>query len=162
MRLAGLFVAAGVDKIRLTGTAAPRLSCRSRSTKAAHHARRTAAARVCEIGHAAPPPSVKPLSRLLSQHAAADALAHAPGRVPFAAPGGEPTVRRDLEEIAAGLRALPGLRHLGLTSNGIVLAKRLPALQAAGVDRCAPRVLRYATHLPPRNPQLAAPHPVPL
>ena len=48
--------------------------------------------------------------------------------------GGEPTVRRDLVEIASGLRALPGLRHLGLTSNGIVLAKRIPALRAAGVD----------------------------
>lgn len=44
-------------------------------------------------------------------------------------------MRSDLVDIAAGLRALPGLKHLGITSNGIVLAKKLPALQQAGVDR---------------------------
>lgn len=43
-------------------------------------------------------------------------------------------MRSDLEAIAAGLRALPGLRHLGITSNGIVLGKKLPGLQRAGVD----------------------------
>ena len=40
--------------------------------------------------------------------------------------GGEPTVRPDLEEIAARLGALPGLRDLAITSNGILLAKKLP------------------------------------
>lgn len=44
-------------------------------------------------------------------------------------------MRSDLEDIAAGIRALPGLKHLGLTSNGIVLARKLPGLQRAGVDK---------------------------
>ena len=35
-------------------------------------------------------------------------------------------MRADLEDIAARLGALPGLRDLGITSNGIVLAKKLP------------------------------------
>ena len=47
--------------------------------------------------------------------------------------GGEPTVRADLEAIAARLGALPGLRELCITSNGLVLAKKLPALRAAGL-----------------------------
>jgi len=38
-----------------------------------------------------------------------------------------------LEDITARLGALPGLRDLGITSNGIVLAKKLPALRAAGL-----------------------------
>lgn len=40
--------------------------------------------------------------------------------------GGEPTVRPDLEDIAARIGALPGLRDLGITTNGILLAKKLP------------------------------------
>jgi uncharacterized radical SAM superfamily Fe-S cluster-containing enzyme len=40
--------------------------------------------------------------------------------------GGEPTVRADLEDIVARLGALPGLRDLAITSNGIVLGKKLP------------------------------------
>jgi len=40
--------------------------------------------------------------------------------------GGEPTVRVDLEDIAARLGALPGLQDLGITTNGILLTKKLP------------------------------------
>jgi len=34
-------------------------------------------------------------------------------------------VRPDLEDITARLGALPGLRELAITSNGLVLAKKL-------------------------------------
>jgi molybdenum cofactor biosynthesis enzyme MoaA len=48
--------------------------------------------------------------------------------------GGEPTLRRDLVSIARELGALPGLRTLAMTSNGIALQRKLPALQAAGMS----------------------------
>jgi hypothetical protein len=50
--------------------------------------------------------------------------------------GGEPTVRADLEEVVSGLSALRplGLEHIALTSNGVTLRRRLPALKAAGLD----------------------------
>mmetsp|Transcript_35951 Transcript_35951/g.57825 ORF Transcript_35951/g.57825 Transcript_35951/m.57825 type:complete len:431 (-) Transcript_35951:56-1348(-) len=47
--------------------------------------------------------------------------------------GGEPTVRPDLEDIVKQLSALPGLRHIAITTNGITLHKRLEALKAAGL-----------------------------
>jgi cyclic pyranopterin phosphate synthase len=49
--------------------------------------------------------------------------------------GGEPTVRSDLAEIissAASLRP-QGLDAIGLTSNGLVLARKLPSLVTAGL-----------------------------
>lgn len=50
--------------------------------------------------------------------------------------GGEPTVRRDLLEIVDRLAALKplGLQTIAMTSNGLTLAKQLPALQAAGLS----------------------------
>jgi molybdenum cofactor biosynthesis enzyme MoaA len=39
-------------------------------------------------------------------------------------------VRADLEDIVARLGALPGLRDLAITSNGIVLGKKLPGATA--------------------------------
>jgi cyclic pyranopterin phosphate synthase len=49
--------------------------------------------------------------------------------------GGEPLMRADLAEILAATRAAaPGL-PMALTTNGIGLDKRLPALLAAGLDR---------------------------
>ncbi|KAG2498518.1 hypothetical protein HYH03_003769 [Edaphochlamys debaryana] len=49
--------------------------------------------------------------------------------------GGEPTLRKDLPELVGALGALreQGLRSVGITSNGIVLGRQLPALQAAGL-----------------------------
>jgi molybdenum cofactor biosynthesis protein A len=47
--------------------------------------------------------------------------------------GGEPTLRRDLGEVVARLSALPGLTTLGMTTNGVVLEKMLPALRDAGL-----------------------------
>lgn len=48
--------------------------------------------------------------------------------------GGEPLVRRDLERLVAGLKAIPGIEWVGLTTNGILLKEQLPALLRAGLD----------------------------
>src|SRR6516164_11725760 len=36
--------------------------------------------------------------------------------------GGEPTMRKDLTKLVAMLAAIPGIRDLGLTTNGLLLA----------------------------------------
>ena len=46
--------------------------------------------------------------------------------------GGEPTLRRDLVELTAALRGLPGVNAVCLTTNGLTLSRKLAALQAAG------------------------------
>lgn len=50
--------------------------------------------------------------------------------------GGEPTVRPDIIELVQGLGALKqhGLKSLAMTSNGIALKRKLPALVEAGLD----------------------------
>lgn len=48
--------------------------------------------------------------------------------------GGEPTLRKDLEDITKQLGALPGLRTLAMTTNGIALRRKLPVLRAAGMS----------------------------
>lgn len=48
--------------------------------------------------------------------------------------GGEPTVRSDLEVLIARLRALPGLRSLVMTTNGLLLADRAAGYRAAGLS----------------------------
>lgn len=49
--------------------------------------------------------------------------------------GGEPLVRRGLLDICRGLRALPGLEELCLTTNGQRLPQLAGPLREAGVDR---------------------------
>ena len=49
--------------------------------------------------------------------------------------GGEPLVRRDLEVLIRRLSAQPGLKDLSLTTNGALLAKKVPALKGAGLRR---------------------------
>lgn len=49
--------------------------------------------------------------------------------------GGEPLVRRDLPVLVRQLSALPGLRSLSLTTNGILLKKQAGALAEAGLTR---------------------------
>jgi cyclic pyranopterin phosphate synthase len=49
--------------------------------------------------------------------------------------GGEPLLRRDLEEIISRLRQLPGLLDLALTTNGQTLAGRASSLADAGLMR---------------------------
>ena len=48
--------------------------------------------------------------------------------------GGEPLVRKNVAQLVAGLKAIPGIRKITMTTNGILLAQQLPALLAAGLD----------------------------
>jgi cyclic pyranopterin phosphate synthase len=48
--------------------------------------------------------------------------------------GGEPLARRDIGQIVERLGALPGLRTLAMTTNGISLAERAEGLRAAGLN----------------------------
>ena len=49
--------------------------------------------------------------------------------------GGEPTIRPDLAELVAQLRAVPGIEDIALSTNGVRLPDLAPALAAAGLDR---------------------------
>src|SRR5271166_4834296 len=49
--------------------------------------------------------------------------------------GGEPLVRRDLPTLVEKLAAVPGVRDIGLTTNGILLAPMTRALRDAGLRR---------------------------
>ncbi|KAJ3120899.1 Molybdenum cofactor synthesis protein 1 [Nowakowskiella sp. JEL0407] len=50
--------------------------------------------------------------------------------------GGEPTVRKDLIDIVGALNELRtlGLKHIGITTNGIALKRKLPKLLEYGLD----------------------------
>ena len=49
--------------------------------------------------------------------------------------GGEPLVRKEIVPFLAGLSAIPGLKQLVLTSNGVLLEEMAGDLRAAGVQR---------------------------
>jgi len=49
--------------------------------------------------------------------------------------GGEPLVRRTLHDLVAKLAAIPGVKDIGLTTNGILLAEQAADLYAAGLRR---------------------------
>ncbi len=49
--------------------------------------------------------------------------------------GGEPLVRKDLPVLVQKLAAVPGIRDIGLTTNGILLAPQAKALWDAGLRR---------------------------
>ncbi|OWK45131.1 GTP 3',8-cyclase MoaA [Fimbriiglobus ruber] len=49
--------------------------------------------------------------------------------------GGEPLLRRDLPALARMIVAVPGIRDVGLTTNGILLARQARDLYAAGLRR---------------------------
>lgn len=49
--------------------------------------------------------------------------------------GGEPLVRRGILEICEGIRAIPEIMELAVTTNGLLLEQMAPDLKAAGVDR---------------------------
>jgi cyclic pyranopterin phosphate synthase len=49
--------------------------------------------------------------------------------------GGEPLMRRDLPRLVQLLSAIPGLRDIGLTTNGLLLADQARALYDAGLRR---------------------------
>lgn len=48
--------------------------------------------------------------------------------------GGEPLVRRICVPLVKELKALPGIRQVTLTTNGILLKDQLPGLMEAGLD----------------------------
>eukprot|EP00889_Picochlorum_renovo_P007927 jgi/Picre1/34957/NNA_002423.t1 len=48
--------------------------------------------------------------------------------------GGEPTIRRDLTDIVERISGIPGIKDVGITSNGITLAKSLEELKNAGLS----------------------------
>ncbi|WP_135610912.1 GTP 3',8-cyclase MoaA [Methanococcoides sp. AM1] len=69
--------------------------------------------------------------------------------------GGEPLVRKDFEEI---LRALPELKDVSVTTNGVLLKERAYSLKEAGLDRANvsldtldPEKYAYITHGKPEN-----------
>ncbi|KAB5540751.1 hypothetical protein DKX38_013725 [Salix brachista] len=47
--------------------------------------------------------------------------------------GGEPTIRKDIEDICLQLSNLKGLKTLAMTTNGIILARKLPKLKECGL-----------------------------
>jgi cyclic pyranopterin phosphate synthase len=49
--------------------------------------------------------------------------------------GGEPLMRRHLEQLVRMLAAIPGIRDIGLTTNGLLLAAQARALRDAGLRR---------------------------
>lgn len=48
--------------------------------------------------------------------------------------GGEPTIRKDIDEICLQLSNLRGLKTLAITTNGITLANKLPRLKECGLS----------------------------
>lgn len=69
--------------------------------------------------------------QILEVAAAAAAL----GIRKFRITGGEPLVRPGLDELIAGLSALPGVEDISLTTNGILLAPQAAKLKRAGLKR---------------------------
>lgn len=49
--------------------------------------------------------------------------------------GGEPLMRRDLDKLIAELVAIPGIKDIALTTNGILLPKKAKKLKEAGLQR---------------------------
>lgn len=48
--------------------------------------------------------------------------------------GGEPTLRRDFEEVARAVASVPGIRRVAMTTNGYRLAERAQAWRDAGIS----------------------------
>ena len=48
--------------------------------------------------------------------------------------GGEPLARRGLDGLVRGLKAIPAIDHVAVTTNGTLLAPQLPGLLDAGLD----------------------------
>ncbi len=53
----------------------------------------------------------------------------------FRLTGGEPLTRPGLSALLAGIKKIPGVRDLSLSTNGVLLPPLLPALARAGLDR---------------------------
>lgn len=77
-----------------------------------------------------------PMQALLSYEELLEIAAAAvrAGITRFKVTGGEPLVRRHAEAFIGRLKALPGVEQVTLTTNGLLLSEKLPALRAAGID----------------------------
>ncbi len=53
----------------------------------------------------------------------------------FRLTGGEPTVRANVVELVRGIAAIPGVRSLSMTTNGVLLEKLAQPLKQAGLQR---------------------------
>ncbi|UMM39404.1 hypothetical protein L5515_016483 [Caenorhabditis briggsae] len=49
--------------------------------------------------------------------------------------GGEPTIRKDIVQIVEGIASTPGVKDVGITTNGLVLPRFLPDLKNAGLTK---------------------------
>ena len=49
--------------------------------------------------------------------------------------GGEPLIRRDLDQLVAMLAAIPGIEDIALSTNGLLLAEQVQGLRDAGLTR---------------------------
>uniref|UniRef100_A0A1I7WVY3 Radical_SAM domain-containing protein n=1 Tax=Heterorhabditis bacteriophora TaxID=37862 RepID=A0A1I7WVY3_HETBA len=49
--------------------------------------------------------------------------------------GGEPTIRDDIVDLVGKICAVPGIEDVGITSNGIILWKKLKQLRDAGLTK---------------------------
>lgn len=52
----------------------------------------------------------------------------------FKLTGGEPLLRRDLYQLIAGIKQIEGVEQVTLTTNGVLLGRKIDALLAAGID----------------------------
>ena len=48
--------------------------------------------------------------------------------------GGEPLIRKEIEQLVAQVSAIPGISSLAITTNGLLLSRKLEALKAGGVS----------------------------
>ncbi|MGL6014802.1 MAG: radical SAM protein [Selenomonadaceae bacterium] len=63
----------------------------------------------------------------------------------FKLTGGEPLLRRDLCQLIAGIKQIEGVEQVTLTTNGVLLGRKIDDLLAAGIDVDSKMV---ATYLP--------------
>jgi cyclic pyranopterin phosphate synthase len=54
----------------------------------------------------------------------------------FRLTGGEPTLRAGLVDMVREMTAMPGVREVSMTTNGVLLGRKAHALAAAGLARC--------------------------
>ncbi|CAM9320497.1 unnamed protein product, partial [Phaeothamnion confervicola] len=101
---------------------------------------------------------LQPAERLLSSEeiARVTAMFAAAGVDKVRLTGGEPLLRKDLPDIVGAIRANPAVRNVGITTNGMLLERRLPELQQAGlthinvsVDTLDPAKFSRITRRPP-------------
>ena len=60
--------------------------------------------------------------------------------------GGEPLVRRDLDQLVSRVSAIPGIRDIAMTTNGFLFAKQAHNLRQAGLQRVSFSLDSLDTH----------------